>query len=65
METLSLDNTSTLVSRILSVIEPASPIIECRIGGHYTSSNECVEVLQPKSVNCTSGIKQHFHVCII
>ena len=54
METLWPDDTSTSVSRSLPVMEPSSLITVCQIGGHYSlSDDDCVEVLQPKRVNCS------------
>ncbi len=54
IDTFLMEDTSTSLSRNLSVIDQSSPITECQISGHYIiSSDECVEVLQPKRLNCS------------
>ena len=55
-EILLPEDTSTSLLRNLSTVDQSSPIIECEISGHYIISvDECIQVLQPKRVNCSGS----------
>lgn len=58
----STDDASMSVNLTAALTDLSSTVTECRLGGYYSFSvDDCVEILQPTTANC-SGI---IYSCIV